>query len=330
MRSRLDYDPFYASLRDTQLEPWLDTLPQAVEQALLAHGNYEKWLDALAQLPTIAETQADLLNGVTVSSSAEIDPALLTQLETTLRQFHPWRKGPFNLHGIHIDTEWRSDWKWDRLIEHIQPLTNRRILDVGCGNGYHCWRMVDYRPKQVIGLDPTILYAFQFWAIRHLIDPLSAIRYPLSVLPLGIEALPPKLGYFDTIFDMGVLYHRRSPFDHLYQLRDALRPGGELVLETIVIDGELGEVLVPEGRYAQMRNVWFLPSTLTLESWLKKCKFRNVRTVDVTPTTTQEQRTTEWMTFNSLPDFLHPTDRSRTVEGHPAPKRAIFIANAPQ
>lgn len=329
MNTRIHYQPFYDSLRQTQLEPWLETLPAAIEQAFAAHGKLAEWTDAIAQLPLIEPSVVDLLDGVTVGNSAEIIPSTRTQIETNLRRLHPWRKGPFNIYDIHINTEWRSDWKWDRLVEHIQPLAGRRILDVGCGNGYHCWRMAAHNPTQIIGLDPLILYALQFWAIKHLIDPLSVIRYPLSVLPLGIEALPPKLNYFDTIFDMGVLYHRRSPFDHLYQLRDALRPGGELVLETIVIDGKLGEVLVPEGRYAKMRNVWFLPSALTLESWLKKCKFRNVRLVDVTTTTLDEQRTTDWMTFNSLPDFLDPDDRSRTLEGHPAPKRAVFLADAP-
>lgn len=326
-QARINYQPFYDALRETQLESWLDTLPDRVEHAFAAHGNWAEWTDTLNQLPTRKPSFVDLLNGVFVGNSAEIDAQTRDCLATTLQRLHPWRKGPFYLYGLHIDTEWRSDWKWDRLINHISPLTGRRILDVGCGNGYHCWRMAAHSPKQVIGLDPTVLYAFQFWAIRHLIQPATDTVHHL---PLGIEALPNKPGYFDSIFDMGVLYHRRSPFDHLFQLRDALRPGGELVLETLVIDGKLGEVLVPQRRYAQMRNVWFIPSTLTLESWLRKCKFRDVRLVDVTTTTTDEQRSTPWMTFNSLPDFLDSADCSRTVEGHPAPKRAIFIAHAPQ
>ena len=75
---------------------------------------------------------------------------------------------------------------------------------------------------------------------------------------------------FDTVFSMGVLYHRRSPFHHLAELKNCLKPDGELVLETLVIDGKRGEVLVPERRYSKMHNVWFLPSCLTLESWLKR------------------------------------------------------------
>jgi len=128
---------------------------------------------------------------------------------------------------------------------------------------------------------------------------------------------------------MGVLYHRRSPLDHLYELRACLRSGGELVLETLVIEGEEGTVLMPEGRYAKMRNVWFFPSIATMELWLRRCDFKDVRCVDVSTTSLDEQRATQWMTFESLADFLDPDDRTKTIEGHPAPMRAVFTAIAP-
>ncbi|MCK5863518.1 MAG: DUF1698 domain-containing protein, partial [Marinobacter adhaerens] len=51
--------------------------------------------------------------------------------------------------------------------------------------------------------------------------------------------------------------------------------------------------------------------------------------VDVTPTTTDEQRSTDWMRFNSLQDFLDPNDPSKTVEGYPGPLRATVIAEKP-
>ena len=244
------------------------------------------------------------------------------KLEEQLKALHPWRKGPYNLFDIYIDTEWRSDWKWDRLKKRISPLNHRLVLDVGCGNGYHCWRMLGAGAKMVVGIDPLLLNVLQFHVIRKLYG-----ETPVYVLPLGIEDLPYGLKLFDTVFSMGVLYHRRSPIDHLMELRDCLKPGGELVLETLVIDGGLGEVLLPEGRYAKMRNVWFLPSCETLVSWLKRCGFHNIRLVDVTSTSIEEQRSTEWMQFHSLKDFLSEENPQLTTEGLPAPKRAIFIAN---
>src|SRR5690606_12666294 len=159
-----------------------------------------------------------------------------------------------------------------------------------------------------------LVSVMQFHALqRYIADP------AVGVLPLGIEALPPRLRFFDTVFSMGLLYHRRSPFDHLIELRDALRPGGQLVLETLVIEGRAGEVLVPEERYARMGNVWFIPCVPTLAQWLKKVGFRQVQKVNVSVTTAEEQRPTEWMTFQSLPHCLDPDNPALTIEGYPAP-----------
>ena len=128
---------------------------------------------------------------------------------------------------------------------------------------------------------------------------------------------------------MGVLYHRRSPLDHLVQLKDQLVSGGELVLETLVIEGDENSVLVPTSRYAQMRNVYFFPSAKALKVWLELVGFEDVRIVDENVTSVDEQRTTDWMTHNSLPDYLDPNDPSKTVEGYPAPRRAVLVARKP-
>ena len=208
------------------------------------------------------------------------------------------------------------------MLPHIASLKGRHVLDVGCGSGYHMWRMLGEEAELVVGIDPSALFLCQFTAIKQLAGNPDSIHF----LPLGIEELP-KLERFDTVFSMGVLYHRRSPIDHLFQLRDQLRDGGELVLETLIIDGGPNEVLVPGDRYAQMRNVWFIPSAAALVGWLEKCGFENVRIVDQSLTTTDEQRRTSWMRNDSLAEFLDPIDSTLTIEGHPAPKRAVLIAS---
>ncbi len=83
-------------------------------------------------------------------------------------------------------------------------------------------------------------------------------------------------------------------------------------------------------RYAQMRNVYFIPSAAALKMWLEKCGFIDVRIVDACVTSTEEQRRTEWMTTESLADFLDPQDQRKTVEGYPAPLRAVIIATKPE
>jgi tRNA (mo5U34)-methyltransferase len=145
----------------------------------------------------------------------------------------PWRKGPYSLYGVNIDTEWRSDWKWERVLPHLSDLTGRTILDVGCGSGYHMWRMIGAGAHLAVGIDPTQLFLCQFEAVRKLLGNDQRAH----LLPLGIEQLP-ALNAFDTVFSMGVLYHRRSPLDHLWQLKDQLVDGGELVLETLVVEGD--------------------------------------------------------------------------------------------
>lgn len=319
--------PLVNAWRDTPLEPWAERLPAQVERGLSPqrYGDLPRWQAALDALPDIAVDRV-ILDGPAVgaTSAQPVSDALRAPLQAALRGLHPWRKGPFDLFGVYIDAEWRSDWKWDRIAGEIAPLAGRRVLDVGCGSGYHCWRMLGAGAAEVIGIDPTPLFVLQFRAVQHYLQ-----QPGIHVLPLAMQDVPPRLRAFDTVFSMGILYHRRSPLDHLLDLRDSLRPGGELVLETLVIEGSEGATLVPSGRYARMGNVWFLPSPATLLAWLRKLKFREARLVDVAVTSTDEQRGTEWMQFHSLADFLDPADRSRTIEGYPAPRRAVVIAKAP-
>ncbi|MCB1704971.1 MAG: tRNA 5-methoxyuridine(34)/uridine 5-oxyacetic acid(34) synthase CmoB [Halioglobus sp.] len=323
----MDYQPLIDRWTGGELDRWAQQLQQQVASGLSQqrYGDLPRWLAALQALPEL-QPDAIHLNTARVGASTgePLPTAIAAQLHSALRQLHPWRKGPFELFGVHIDTEWRSDWKWERLHTAIDPLQGRRVLDVGCGSGYHCWRMLGDGAAEVIGIDPTPLFVVQFWALQRYLQ-----QDNIWVLPLPMEQVPPQLQAFDTVFSMGVLYHRRSPLDHLQELKHCLRPGGQLVLETLVIEGALGETLLPEGRYARMGNVWFLPSAATLLSWLRKLGFVDTQLVDVCVTTTQEQRSTDWMTFHSLANFLDPDDAGKTIEGYPAPRRAIVTARLP-
>ncbi len=325
---QLDLEQLGLRMRETALAPWSASLQDRLNLyfSQRLHGEFHEWMDTIARLPEIPAQRVYLDSAsVGVGSGTPQDPATLANVESLLRTLHPWRKGPYDVHGIGIDTEWRSDWKWERLAPHISSLCGRVVLDVGCGNGYHCWRMAGAGANLVIGIDPTQRYLAQFLAIRHFLGR----EWPVYLLPFASEDLPRNLQAFDTVFSMGILYHRRSPIDHLLELKGFLRSGGELILETLVIEGPEGAVLVPEGRYAKMRNVWFIPSPATLAVWLKRCGFRNVNIRDVSVTSLAEQRSTDWMRFESLSDFLNPDDRSRTLEGYPAPSRAILTAVKP-
>lgn len=307
-------------LLNSPLDSWLAELPTALAiwEKEQKHGEWAKWQKLLHKFPAPDNSTWSVHEGVVTFAPAlpEKQPAI----SGLLKQFMPWRKGPYNITGVDIDTEWRSDYKWDRLLPYITNLQDRCVLDVGCGSGYHLWRILEQKAQMVVGIDPSPLFFMQ-----SLITQKYAPQVPLYFLPLGIESLPAANG-FDTVFSMGVFYHRRDPMTFLQQLKQQLRKGGELVLETLVVDGDEHTVLMPEERYAQMRNVWFLPSVKALELWLCRAGFSEVRTVDVEQTSTAEQRKTEWIEGHSLADFLDPNDKNLTVEGYPAPKRAVVIA----
>ena len=320
------YDSLYRQLAAMGQERWSVQLQATLPERLVldSHGKMAGWLSALKSLPELRPSRIALQDNVTIGASADLGQVDREELIARLQAFHPWRKGPYNFFGIEIDTEWRSDWKWDRLLPHIQPLAGRRVLDIGCGNGYHGWRMRGAGADFVLGIEPFLLSVLQFQVMqRYLCDPQH------HVIPIGIEDVPPNLACFDSVFSMGVLYHRRSPLDHLFELKGCLRPGGELILETLIVEGDRETIFMPQGRYAKMRNVWFLPSIAAMTLWLKRCGFTDIACVDTNRTSREEQRSTKWMHFESLADFLDPEDAQKTIEGHPAPQRAIFTARRP-
>lgn len=314
---------------------WLKKLPDWLSaiknKERYAHAPYYE--SVVNKLPQVKNLGMDL-NASNVTAHVELDHQDYRKSQALLKNLKPWRKGGFFIgdktHGIHIDTEWRSDLKWDRIVPHISDLTNKRVLDVGGGSGYHGFRMVGAGASTVIVIDPSCLFYHQFMAIRHFLGqmPNDFGQPAIHFIPVGLEELP-QGGLFHTVFCMGVLYHRASAFDCLFQLKNQLLSGGELILETLVVDGDENTVLVPKERYAMMNNVYFLPSVAALSLWLQKAGFINVRCVDVSVTDTQEQRATEWMDYHSLVDFLDPDNPSKTKEGYPRPKRAVMIANKP-
>jgi tRNA (mo5U34)-methyltransferase len=321
----IDYQPFIQHITHTRLDRWVTPLTQQLEElwANLNDGNLPRILEHWQNLPELSVDEPVFADVIQLKGN--INQEQHEQLHASLKGLMPWRKGPFDFFGIRIDSEWRCDLKWARVSKHISSLVGRHVLDVGSGNGYYGWRMKAAGAATVAGIDPSWLSVVQHMAVNQYIRDATH-----TVLPFTLEGLTQNLEAFDTVFSMGVLYHRRSPLDHLFELRGALRPGGELVLETIVIDGKEGESLVPIGRYARMNNVWFLPTAATLAQWLEKMGFVDIRIVDQSVTTPEEQRHSKWKPGTSLVDYLDPADPTKTIEGHPAPVRATLIATKPE
>jgi tRNA (mo5U34)-methyltransferase len=290
-----------------------------------AKGNDLKFKNVIETIPELIPSFIDLEGrAVTIGDKDDITPEEYRLLEECLTQLCPWRKGPFNLFGIKIDSEWQSWMKWERIKNYIGNLKGRKILDIGSSNGYYMFKMAGCDPLMVLGLEPQSSFYFQYLVLQKFLN-----QDNVFCLPVPHDQLPKMDRYFDTVFCMGVLYHRKSPIRMLKDICDSMRPGGELVLENLIIDSKLNICLFPKDRYAKMRNVFFIPDLLAIESWLLRAGFTNIRCVDITKTSLEEQRKTRWIQTETLKDFLDPDNPDKTVEGYPAPVRAVFIANAP-
>jgi tRNA (mo5U34)-methyltransferase len=303
------------------------TLLSKATQPFFQHRDAKsiKLQDIIAQLPAIKPSVMNLdQERVTIGQPADLSANQLEQIKIALSRLKPWRKGPFDLFGIQIDSEWNSALKWHRVAGHLAPLKDCKILDVGCSNGYYLFRMVSQSPKVLLGIEPYAVYYYQFQALQHFLN-----LPRIYCLPLKLEALHGVGHWFDTVFCMGILYHRRSPLDTLERLKNLMRSGGQLILETLIIEGDHDMALFPRDRYACMRNVFFIPTNRCLHSWLARCGFKNIHCVDITTTTLAEQCKTPWIDSESLESFLDPENLNRTVEGYPAPVRAVWTAEAP-
>jgi len=305
---------------DEQRSILLSTVQQRWDQH--NHGDMPRWQQALYSVQRSCGKQQgwrvddDLL----ILGKARPRGDAQSQLMPALRELMPWRKGPLRLQGIDIDSEWRSDWKWQRLRPHLPNLTGLEVLDVGSGNGYFGYRLLSSGAKAVLALDPTWLFVMQHQAMQA-----AAGEANNWVLPLRLENFPAFAPGFDAALSLGVLYHRRDPLAHLRQLRQQLRRHGLLVLETFILPpGEVRE-MSPQ-RYARMRNVHRIPQACLLLQWLQEAGFSDCRMVDISRTSVLEQRSTDWMRFQSLPQALDQNNQAYTVEGLPAPRRAIVLA----
>ncbi|MEW6593662.1 MAG: tRNA 5-methoxyuridine(34)/uridine 5-oxyacetic acid(34) synthase CmoB [Thermodesulfobacteriota bacterium] len=261
---------------------------------------------------------------VRIGERGELTPPQHEILHRAMRDFMPWRKGPFDLFGLTIDAEWQSFRKWNRLLPELPDLSNKAVADIGCNNGYYMFRMAPHHPRCVVGFDPMLQHYYCFKALNHL-----AGRSNLFIEPFGVEQLIHYPRCFDVVFLMGIIYHRISPITMLREIREAMRPGGTLLVESQAIPGEKPVALFPAERYAKVPGTYFVPTASCLVNWLTRVGFAEAACFCSHPMSSEEQRATEWMTFESYSDFIDPNDPSRTVEGYPAPLRIFVTAVNP-
>ena len=285
----------------------------------------QKWLtwkdikplqDALSTLPLV-DTTITLDDTIKIDFTALHDKEAQKQFDEVARLMMPWRKGPFQLFDTFIDSEWNSAIKYNLLKPHFD-LHDKRVADVGCNNGYYMFRMLAENPQKIVGFDPSPLYLSQFQFINHFVK--SDIVYEL----LGIEHIADYEEKFDTIFCLGVLYHRSDPIAALKSLKKGLHKGGELFLDTFMIEGEEEIALTPNKTYSKIPNIYFIPTIPALKNWCMRAGFKGFEVLEIKQTLAKEQRKTTWIQGESLDCFLDKNDQNYTVEGYPAPK-SVYI-----
>ena len=252
---------------------------------------------------------------INIGDIIEINGEKNPEILKLAKMLMPWRKGPFKINDIFIDSEWKSYIKWNTM-KNFLDLENKEILDIGCNNGYHMFRMLEMNPKSITGFDPSALFNLQFEFINSFIK--SDIEYKL----LGVEHIPYYEKKFDTIFCMGVLYHRRDPIKMLKEVKSGLKKDGEVILDTLIIEGN-EEIALSPVRYAKMKNIYFIPTLKTLYNWIEKAKFSSIEFIGKRYTTTNEQRKTEWIEGESLEHFLNK-NQTKTIEGYEPPLRVYL------
>jgi tRNA (mo5U34)-methyltransferase len=313
---------------------YLDLLKNVDRQAIVAlRQEKERWLNlgkkGVERFRQPYESVRHLRAGyldlsgevVTIGRQEELSENDLQKVSTVMRDFMPWRKGPFNVFGTYIDAEWRSERKWNRVLPVLPDLRGKVVADIGCSNGYYMFRMAQQQPELVVGFEPYLQHYFAFKMLNSFagLDNLTAEL-------LGVEQIELFSESFDVVFLMGILYHRSSPIDVLRDIRKAMKPGATLIVESQGIPGDEPMALFPEKRYAKVPGTYFVPTGACLANWLVRAGYGEVEIFHSHPMSSKEQRRTDWMEFESYTDFIDKENPALTVEGYPAPIRVFLKA----
>ena len=117
-------------------------------------------------------------------------------------------------------------------------LKDKRVLDVGCRDGLFSFAAERMGAAEVIGIDNDLSVP----ATEFLI-PFFKSKVKMEKMNL-YDLKPESFGLFDVVIFPGVLYHLRYPFWGLKAIRDVLKPGGYLITETAIYDGQPNNALL--------------------------------------------------------------------------------------
>ena len=123
-----------------------------------------------------------------------------------------------------------------------QDLTGKRVLDIGCADGYFSFVAERRGASEVIAIDYRLPTASGFSVAAGILG--SRVRHVVAnVYDLKVQTL----GQFDFVIFCGLLYHLRNPLLAIDGVRALAKRDALVLVETHTIDASFREKLLAAG-----------------------------------------------------------------------------------
>ena len=163
-------------------------------------------------------------------------------------------------------------------LKHLESLDikGKHVLDIGCRDGLFSFKAESMGASKVVGID------------NDLSEPATQFLIPFFHSKVHMRQLnlydlkPDTFGLFEVVIFPGVLYHLRYPFWALKVIRDVMKVGGHLLIETTIWLGEPGKAMLfcpigNEGPYFNDPSSCTLFNEKGLTDTMKSLGFETVR-----------------------------------------------------
>jgi SAM-dependent methyltransferase len=197
------------------------------------------------------------------------------------------RRGWYRLTDPRRLEELRGERMVFRSLEReglLERFRGGRILEIGPKHGHDSLLLAGLGPQELVLVDlPEKRELVDAWLSR--VTAFCPTRY----LEMNLLYAPPaeisRLGTFDLVWCLGVVYHNVEQVRLLRRLFNLCKPQGALVLESAtvrdrrLVNRNVVEIHWPR-QYRDTATITHLPSRLALKSWLEMVGFSEVEIRD--------------------------------------------------